>query len=888
MREKPSFKSARGGGRGVKRALRADRVAGLVISLGGVGTILAVLAVCLFLAWTAWPLFQPSSLGNPRSGGTPWAGARPLAAGTDEGLSLGWVLLRGGTFRVFLLRGGKILEERPLLPGKNLVSAALTPGLSMGAGGFRDGTICLFRPEFRAVFPRESEIPEESKRMLRSAGPRRGIPFRKGVLQLTPGGRYRWTRFQVEVLARGRAGAGPVELVAPAAASEGAAAAAWAGGRVFLFRAMEKEDFLSGENRLALEAPRGLPPPAREGPPPSFIALSGTGRDLYLAWADGHLERFRIPPGAAPFRAEWGSLLPPGGTLKAFQFIAGGTTLAWGDGEGNLRAGFLVPREKAWKGGLLGGKRSGRARFVLAATKDFGQAGSALTALAPSPRNRVLAAGFADGRVKVVQVTTGALLAKTRISPGKVELLAASPKGDAFLAGGGKTAWLVPFDPACPQVDLSSLFLPVWYEGYPGPIHMWQTSSASDDAEPKFGMVPLIFGTLKATFYALLFGAPLAFLGALFTSEFLGRRIRDSVKTTVELMAGLPSVVLGFLGALVLAPWAGERLAGLLLLFFFLPFFPAAGGCIWRTLPPSKAGRLAPLKLLFIAATLVPAFPGAFAAGPVLERALFGGDLKGWLAWTPGGAERFRDPVGGLFLLCLPPALAAGVFLFRPAVSVVLDKIFRGTGRRYRTVLEAVGFPVWASLVPAAAFGAACLLAGTGLDPRGPWALFGADLAPMGTFVQRNAVIVGIVMGFAVIPMIYSIAEDALSAVPDHLRSASLAAGATPWQTARRIVVPAAASGLFSALMIGMGRAVGETMIVLMALGNTPVMEANAFNGARTLSATIAVELPEAVRGSAHYRTLFMAALVLFAMTFLVNTAAEVVRLRFRKKAVRL
>ena len=95
-------------------------------------------------------------------------------------------------------------------------------------------------------------------------------------------------------------------------------------------------------------------------------------------------------------------------------------------------------------------------------------------------------------------------------------------------------------------------------------------------------------------------------------------------------------------------------------------------------------------------------------------------------------------------------------------------------------------------------------------------------------------------------------------------------------------------SGLFSAVMVGLGRAVGETMIVLMAGGNTSVEDWNMFNGFRTLSANIAVELPEAVRNSTHYRTLFLAALTLFVLTFIVNTVAELVRLRFRKRAYQL
>jgi phosphate transport system permease protein len=166
-----------------------------------------------------------------------------------------------------------------------------------------------------------------------------------------------------------------------------------------------------------------------------------------------------------------------------------------------------------------------------------------------------------------------------------------------------------------------------------------------------------------------------------------------------------------------------------------------------------------------------------------------------------------------------------------------------------------------------------------GFDPRG---------GVVDTYVQRNALIVGFLMGFAVIPIIYTIAEDALSSVPEHLRSASLGLGATPWQTAVRIVVPTAMSGIFSAVMVGLGRAVGETMIVLMAAGNTPIMQWNVFNGFRTLSANIAVELPEAVQHSTEYRMLFLAGLSLFVLTFLVNSVAEAVRQRFRKRAFAL
>ncbi|MCC6285830.1 MAG: ABC transporter permease subunit [Phycisphaerales bacterium] len=149
---------------------------------------------------------------------------------------------------------------------------------------------------------------------------------------------------------------------------------------------------------------------------------------------------------------------------------------------------------------------------------------------------------------------------------------------------------------------------------------------------------------------------------------------------------------------------------------------------------------------------------------------------------------------------------------------------------------------------------------------------------------MRNTLVVGVIMGFAIIPIIYTISEDAMRSVPDALRLASLGAGATPWQTTLRVVVPVAASGIFSACMIGLGRAVGETMIVLMATGATPEINWNIFAGFRTLAANIAIELPEARAGSAHYRLLFLCGLVLFAFTIIINSCAELVRRRVRAR----
>lgn len=231
-----------------------------------------------------------------------------------------------------------------------------------------------------------------------------------------------------------------------------------------------------------------------------------------------------------------------------------------------------------------------------------------------------------------------------------------------------------------------------------------------------------------------------------------------------------------------------------------------------------------------------------------------------------------------LTLLLLPLSVLALRWLFRRSFGEAYAMLLR----RNEPGAGAIDFLGWTLFLLGGAvvsWALANLLAGTGLDPRG---------GVFDTYVQRNTLVVGFAMGFAVIPIIYTIAEDALNAVPEHLRAASLACGATPWQTATSIVLPTAMSGVFAAVMIGMGRAVGETMIVVMAAGNTPILDWNLFNGLRALSATIAVELPEAVRGGSLYRMLFLAALTLFVMTFVINTLAELVRLRFRRRAAQL
>ena len=341
-----------------------------------------------------------------------------------------------------------------------------------------------------------------------------------------------------------------------------------------------------------------------------------------------------------------------------------------------------------------------------------------------------------------------------------------------------------------PEVTWQALWQEVWYEGYPEADYIWQSTSGTDDFEGKFSLVPITFGTMKAAFYAMLFAVPIALTAAIYTTYFMTPGLRKKVKPTIEMMEALPTVILGFLAGLWLAPIIENYLPAIGLLLIFLPLSTLITALAWHNLSKNLKSKIpetwAPMILIPV---MILAAYCAFALSPVMEDYFFGGDV-------------------------------------RQFITNDLDM----------------------------------------------------------SFDQRNALVVGIAMGFAVIPTIFSMAEDAIFSVPGHLTSGSLALGATQWQTLVKVVLLTASPGIFSAVMMGLGRAVGETMIVLMATGNTPILDWSIFQGMRTLAANIAVEMPESEVGSSHYRILFLAAFVLFVFTFIFNTFAEFIRQHLRAK----
>lgn len=850
-----------------------DRISTVGITIGGIGTIIAVSAVAIFLVSVVVPLFLPGSANEVRQHRTEYSSATPVRFGVDEYRVLFWSAFDDGTVRVTRLDTGDILEEKRILAHDQRPTAwAFSPRGDRAAFGFDDGTVQLASVGFTTDFPEPSSLPEE----LRSLPPGSKSVFEGAIVEMTPEGQLRRQRFSIRLAAPVPLdSARAVVLLDLATTNSGPLIASLtSNGALRMSTVRERENLITGEvvqtvTSTALPSPASLAGPTGEPAArrPSQLVILEAGSSLAVIWPDGELLRYDTQDLRAPRIAERISLLDDErAAFSIARLLLGETTLLVGDTGGDVRAWF---EHKP-----LGAETPDGA--VMVAVHRFEGMGDAVTALATSPRSRVAAVGYADGRMRLYQVTSGAKIVDVVADAGEPVLdLQITPKNDGLVAFTPKHVRHWDLDMAYPEATLRALFAPVWYESHEKPDHVWQSSGGTDDFEPKLGLWPLVFGTLKATLYSMLFGAPIALLAAIFSSEFLAPALRTKIKTAIEFMASLPSVVLGFLAALVFAPFVQRVVPAVVVGFVTIPGTILIGAYIWQLLPQHVTLRLAQARLaLFFA--LLPL--GVFLAvwlGPLIERALFLGDIRLWLDGNQGSG------FGGWFLLLLPVSA-----LF---VAVLMTQNLGPWFRQKATTLDRTGiglldfgrFVAGAGLVAAVALGAAWALGFAGLDPRGEGRF-------LGTYVQRNSLVVGFVMGFAIIPIIYTIAEDALSAVPEHLRAASLGAGATPWQTAFRIVIPTAMSGLFSALMIGLGRAVGETMIVLMAAGNTPILDINIFNGFRTLSANIAVELPEAVKDSTHYRTLFFAALILFAMTFVINTVAEIVRLRFRKRAYEL
>lgn len=734
-----------------------DRCARWIFSGGGIAIILSITGILIFLALEVWPLFRPArvKLLHEYSAGDFFSddSHRIVTLGLDENQEVGYLIASHGEGVFFNTSDGRILQVFNLFDSRDTTITSTWQSL--------DGTRLVLGTNLGQAVLVEVQYNSRFFEGKRSYSPE--VTINQWVLVDSSGHAIQKIKFAGD----------PEESFGLAVLTDD--------GRVVLYFQQKEESFL-GEVEITT---RHFPVPKRWAGRALDVALDNNLRNLYVGTSLGRISHWRVSPDSPPqfiTTARVGRL--DGIGVTTLQFLIGHRTLMVGDASGQVSAWSMVRDSTS----VIGHR--------LIRIHRLQSHPAAVTFIAPSARNKGFISGDLEGNLFLQYTTSERFLARFGNSAnGEVRFISFAPKSNGALvldAGGHVSHWAI--DNPHPEASLKAFFGKVWYEGYDKPEYVWQSTGGTDDFEPKLSLVPLIFGSIKGTIYALIIAIPLAILGALYTSQFMHPTYRNLIKPSIEIMAALPSVVLGFLAGLWLAPIMENIMPGVLMMFIVLPVLILLSSIGWRNLPRKWRGR--------------------FKSG-----------IEGWL---------------------LVPVLVFGIWLCLKLNGPVEQFLFGGDFKQW--LFATLGLP----------------------------------------YDQRNAGVVGIAMGFAVIPIIYTISEDALSNVPKHLISGSLALGATPWQTAVRVVIPTAAAGIFSAIMIGFGRAVGETMIVLMATGNTPIMDWNPFNGFRTLSANIAVEIPEAPVGGTLYRVLFLSALLLFLITFLVNTLAEIVRQRMRTKYQKL
>ena len=726
-----------------------DVIARYGVVIGGLGVIVAIALIFFYLLYVVYPLFISATAESVNQYELPDSSlGKTVLLGIEEQNEVAVRFTDAGQVIFFEVATGKnILTQALKIPeGAHIVSFAQGSPNNEGAViyGLSDGKAVIVKHQYKVTYP-------------------------NNIKKITPVLSYPMGEDPLLVDVSGAA----LEKIAVKIGEDASTIVVRSANQIRLAH-FEKEKSLFADEATVTRTDSVLDYSATEV---SDILIDKDERNLYLLGNAGQLALFDIVDKSAPKLVNQQNILESGLTITSSVFLNGDLSLMIGDSSG-LVSQWSKVRDK-------------KNQFAMQKIRAFKVSDKAVVAINPEQRRKGFVTLDADGIMGIYHSTSEREMIKDRIGNSLPLSAAISPRANALLVQSDDNVisyWKV--DNEHPEVSLRSLWQEVWYESYPKPDYIWQSSSANSDFEPKYSLTPLVFGTLKAAFYAMLMAMPLALMGAIYTAYFMTPKMRQYVKPSIELMGALPTVILGFLAGLWLAPFIEEHLAGLFALFMIIPLGVMLFAYAWQYLPKD----------------LQESIP------------------DGWEA-----------------ALLIPVILLSAWFAF--SVSVPLEGLlFHGSLREWFKSEWGIGYD------------------------------------------QRNALVVGIAMGFAVIPTIFSIAEDAIFSVPKHLTVGSLALGATPWQTMIKVVLLTASPGIFSAVMIGLGRAVGETMIVLMATGNTPVMDLSVFQGLRTLAANIAVEMPESEVDSTHYRVLFLAALVLFVFTFVFNTLAEVIRQRLREK----
>lgn len=729
-----------------KRRIRAlkDRMARWYVSIGGLAVLGCITLIFFYLAYVVAPLFGGADLEAREPQQPAWLAGQgeALLLAVEEQNKVAMRLSRSGQVQFFGLKDGVAMNDYQLaLPaGASIVSVVEDqPGSHRIALGLSNGQVLVFKHVYKVSYPNN----------VKTITPQLEYPFGEAPITLDPQGR-------------------PLEHVAISENDDSLMLSSSVGAELQLLNISREENMMTGE--VTLDETRIDLPQIAE--PIKAMIIDPRQHWLFVINGKATADVFDLRSKTLNGRY---TLLQGDAEVSTVNPLLAGISLMVGDSKGGIGQWFMV--------------RDADGKSVLTHIRGFQLGDAPITQIIPEERRKGFVALDSEGRLGIFHSTAHRTLLTEQVVEGGA-IGALSPRANRLLLESKAGLQRFYIDNPHPEISWSSLWGKVWYESYDEPKHIWQSTSANSDFEPKMSLAPLTFGTLKAAFYAMLLAAPLAICAAIYTAYFMAPAMRRKVKPVIELMEALPTVILGFFAGLFLAPYVEGHLPGIFSLLLLTPVGVLLAAYAWSRLPERirlvipegwEAALLIPVILLVGA--------GSLGMSGHLENWFFGGDMRLWIS---------------------------------------------------------------------------------------------NDLGI--TFDQRNALVVGLAMGFAVIPNIYSIAEDAVFSVPKSLTFGSLALGATPWQTLTRVVILTASPGIFSALMIGLGRAVGETMIVLMATGNTPIMDMNIFQGLRTLAANVAVEMPESEVGSSHYRVLFLSALVLLSFTFVMNTLAELIRNRLRKK----
>lgn len=728
--------------RGVK-----DQVAKYGVGFGGIAVILAIVLIFFYLLYVVLPLFSGASIETETLYQSELKDSRYLSMNEYNDVALS--VNADGSAHFFKANSGETMLDVTFPVQGNAISSVAAGSASTGVYGYglNDGTAFVFNLDYKITYPTGTQ---------RVIVPSIEYPLGEERIQVDPQGR------SLDMLS------------VQSYDNQTTFAAVTADKRVVLKSISKEENFIDPTQFTLDEESAQID--LNGSASISHIRLDIDQRELYLVDDKGYIYFYDVQDTEAPRLVQKVKGVPTGVSVTSFEFLTGGISILVGRSDGQIDQWFPV--------------RDKDNNYSLHNVRSFDEQSEAIVAIVPEQARKGFLTLDRRGQLGIYHTTAHRTLLVEPFLNTAEATLALSPRANGLISvtNEGQIKKLH-IDNEHPDISWHALWEKVWYESRQEPQHIWQSSSASNDFEPKFSLTPLTFGTIKAAFYAMLVAIPLAIMGAIYTAYFMSPRMRSLVKPTIEIMEALPTVILGFLAGLWLAPLVEDNLPGVFTILITLPLMIITTAWAWTKLP-----------------------------------------------------RRFREkiPDGWEAAILIPTVMVVGVFSM--SISSTLELwLFNGNMPQF--------------------------LNDIGID-----------------FDQRNSLVVGLVMGFAVIPTIFSITEDAIFGVPKHLTVGSLALGATPWQTMTRVVLLTASPGIFSAVMIGLGRAVGETMIVLMATGNTPIMDFNIFEGFRALSANIAVEMPESEVGSSHYRVLFLAALVLFMATFVLNTAAEVVRQRLRRK----